>query len=153
MRRFRPIYGIALVAALLVAAWVAGQVGSSDFTRVSPDASGTVTIPIGDLGPDQVRFYRFLNSGNQEVKFFVGRDAGGTVQVAFDANELCYKLKRGYDYQDGWMVCRKCDKAFELERVNDGGGGCNPVPLAHRVEGDRLVLAEADILQGWRYFR
>jgi len=28
----------------------------------------------------QVRFYRFLNRGNQEVRFFVGRDAQGTVQ-------------------------------------------------------------------------
>ncbi len=51
------------------------------------------------------------------------------------------------------MTCNKCDKSFRVSGVNDGSGGCMPVPLAHTVAGDQLVLAEADILAGWRYFR
>lgn len=158
MRRFRPIYGILFVAAFVVAVVLAdwaieGGHGYAGFVLVQPDASGVVRIEVGDLAPYEVRFYRFLNRGNQEVKFFVGRDQGGTLQVAFDANEICYKSKRGYAASDGWMVCRKCDKAFRLAEVNDGGGGCKPIPLAHRTVGATLVLAEADILQGWRYFR
>jgi Predicted membrane protein len=50
-------------------------------------------------------------------------------------------------------VCNKCDKSFRLAEVNAGGGGCKPVPLEHRVSGDELVIAEADILEGWRLFR
>jgi uncharacterized membrane protein len=51
------------------------------------------------------------------------------------------------------MVDNKCDTAVRLATINAGGGGCKPVPLAHRVEGDTLVLTEPDLLAGWRLFR
>jgi uncharacterized membrane protein len=73
--------------------------------------------------------------------------------VGFDANEICFKRKRGYQHDDDWLVCRVCDKSFRLSEVNSGAGGCAPVPLRHQVEGDQVVLAEADILEGWRLFR
>jgi len=156
MRKFRPLHGILLVAALLVAYLgldsVLGRHGR-DFVRVSPAASGQVDIPVGDLKPDQVRFYRFLNAGNQEVKFFVGRDEAGGIQVAFDAAETDYKRRRGFRSDGAWMVNNKCDTAIRLVEVNDGRGGCAPIPLRHRLVGDELILAENDILEGWRYFR
>jgi uncharacterized membrane protein len=156
--RFRPLHAALLVLAFSGAVLAAdflleGGFARADYARVAPDARGTVRIAVADLAPGQVRFYRYLNTGNQEVKFFVGRDEGGHVQVAFDANEICFKRKRGYSYADGWLTCRVCDKAFRLAEVNAGGGGCKPVPIAHRLEGDELVLADADILQGWRFFR
>jgi uncharacterized membrane protein len=158
MRRFRPIHGVFVVlvfmATILGANW-ALQGHAKDFERVSPDRSGIVRIPVGDLKPLQVRFYRFLNSGNQEVKFFVARDNGGDVQVAFDASEVCAKFKgrAGFRKEGEWVACNKCDKSFRISEVNAGGGGCKPVPLAHRVEGGTLVIAQADILTGWRLFR
>lgn len=156
MRRFRPVHGIILVALFMAAFLYADRVlegDRSDYQRVSPDTQGMVRIDVADLKPGQVRFFRFLNTGNQEVKFFVGRDKTGTIQTAFDANEICFKRKRGYDRQGEWLVCRVCDKAFRLSEVNADRGGCAPVALKHRVEGDQLVLAERDILEGWRYFR
>jgi uncharacterized membrane protein len=159
MSRFRPVHGLVLVCLLVlpVVGWaLARELFPERFTghqRVTPDQRGEVRLDLAGLGRGEVRFFRYLNPGNQEVRFFVGRDEAGVVQVAFDANELCYKTKRGYQYQDGWLVCRKCDKAFRLAEVNAGTGGCQPVPLAHRLEGDTLVLAEDDILAGWRYFR
>lgn len=156
MRRFKPIHGVFLVlvfvAAVLAADFVLeGRRG--DFERVAPDQSGMVRIDLEGLEPLQVRFFHFLNTGNQEVRFLAGRDAAGHLQVAFDANELCFKAKRGYRSEGEWLVCNKCDKSFRLAEANAGGGGCNPVPLRHRVEGDELVIAEADILGGWRLFR
>ena len=158
MKRLRPFHAILLVLAfagtvLLADYTMEGGFSHSGFERVSPDGQGLVVIDVGDLAPRSARFYRFLNSGNQEVKFFVGRDAEEHVQVAFDANEICYKTKRGYTHQGDWMICNKCDKSFRLTEVNDGGGGCKPVPVVHRLDGDRLILTESDILAGWRYFR
>lgn len=158
MKRFRPLYGVLLVLAfvgLVVVgdyAWE-GRLTGPGHERVSPDANGVVRISLAGLDTGEVSFYRFLNAANQEVKFFVGRDSDGVVQVAFDANELCYKLKRGYRHEGDWVTCNKCDKSFRLNEVNAGGGGCKPIPLHHRVEGEQLVLVERDILEGWRYFR
>ena len=157
-RRFRPVHGLLLVPVFVAAVWatntaIEGGFSGSGYELVQPDASGQVTLDVSGLQPNQVRFFRFLNRGNQEVRFFVGRDAEGTIEVAYDASEICYKRKRGFAHQDGWMVCRVCDKSFRLEETNAGGGGCRPIPLVHRVQGGTVVLAEADILGGWRYFR
>nr|MDP9121912.1 DUF2318 domain-containing protein [Acidobacteriota bacterium] len=158
MSRFKPSHGILLVllfVGVVVAAELAldGRLGAAGYQQVLPDANGTVKIELAGLKPRQVRFFRFLNRGNQEVKFFVGRDAAGQIQVAFDADETCAKAKRGFRHEGEWVVCNKCDKSFRLAEVSAGNGGCWPVPLAHRVEGDVLLLAEADVLKGWRYFR
>lgn len=154
----KPIHAFALVlvfAAGVLAADFALEGGFSygAYERVAPERDGSLRIDIAGLEANQVRFFRFLNTGNQEVKFFIGRDSDEHVQVGFDANEMCYKLKRGYSAAEGWLTCRKCDKSFELAAVNAGGGGCKPVPLQHRVVGDEVHLTEAQILQGWRFFR
>ena len=154
----RPALGILAVIAF------AGLVIASDYAmdrgfekggleRVGPDAQRQVRIEVGDLEVNSVRFYRFLNEGNQEVKFFVGRDAAGEIHAAFDANEICFKKQRGYTAQGDWLVCNWCDKSFRLAEVNQGGGGCRPVPLTHRLEGEAVILDETDILAGWRFFR
>ncbi len=158
MPKLRPIHAAAIV--LLFGALVAiadyaldGGFRQAGYLRVTPERDGRVVLGVADLEVGNARFYRFLNSGNQEVKFFVARDLHGEIQVAFDANEICYKTKRGYSHQGEWVVCNKCDKAFRVAGLNDGGGGCKPVPLAHEVVDDQLILLERDVLAGWRFFR
>jgi uncharacterized membrane protein len=155
--RVRPLHLIVLVLAVggvvvLADHALRGGFSAADYERVAPGRDGTVVIDVSALGPSQVRFFHFLNSANQEVRFFVGRDPGGAVLAAFDANDLCAKTKRGYRHEGEWLVCNKCDKAFRLAEVNAGHGGCSPVPVVHRVDGGRVILTEADILKGWRYF-
>lgn len=158
MKRFEPLHGFLIVvlfvgAVLGVDFATSGGFGYADFERVTPDDQGLVRIDISELQPRQVRFFRFLNTGNQEVKFFVGRDAEGEVHVAFDASVTDYKRKRGFRHEGDWMVNNKCDTAVRLAEVNAGGGGCKPVVLEHRLENESVVLTETDILSGWRYFR
>lgn len=157
MKRIKPVQAFTLVLAALcllwgVEYWVSERQHQGEFVRVAPDNRGEVRIAVAEIAPRQVRFYRFLNSGNQEVKFFIGRDPLGHLQVAFDANETCAKGKRGYRPDGEWVVCNKCDKAFRLAEVNAGGGGCKPVPLEFQEEGTEVRLAEANILKGWRLF-
>lgn len=155
-RRFRPIHGVLLVVALMAAVLGAELLLSKNrnrYQRVAPDPQGRVVIEIGDLAPLEVRHFRFLNAGNQEVKFFVGRDESGVLQVAFDASENDFKMKRGFRADGAWIVNNKCETSIRLAEVNRQPSGCSPVPLPFRAEGDRLVLAENDVLGGWRYFR
>ena len=151
--RFRPIHGLLIVPVFVVAVFLlAGGFGLGKHQRVSPDENGVVRLDISGLEPSQVRFYRFLNRGNQEVKFLVGRDRLGVVQVGFDASESHARVGRGFRSEGDWIVDNKCDTASHLEEVNRGGGGCRPVPLEHRVVGRQVVLQEQDILRGWRLF-
>ncbi|MBV8199519.1 MAG: DUF2318 domain-containing protein [Acidobacteria bacterium] len=155
--RFKPIHGVLAVilfTGIVVVADLAleGRFGRPPYERVAAGSDGAVRISLAGLGPQQVRFYHFLNPSNQEVWFFVGRDASGQVQVAFDASEVCAKGKRGFRHEAEWMVCNKCDKSFRLAEVNAGGGGCKPVPLRYQLAGGELLIAQADILMGWRLF-
>jgi len=157
MRRFKPVHGVLIVLAVLGVIWGAEvasekRLNSSGFQPVRPDGGGQVRIDVADLKPQEVRFFQFLNSGNQEVHFFVGRDKEGVLQVAFDASETCAKYKRGFRHEGEWIVCNKCDKAFRLTTINSGVEGCPPIPVHHQVAGSELVLAESDILRGWRLF-
>ena len=153
MKRFKPIHGILFVPIFVAAVVYASQNHSGpSFQRVSPDRNGLVQIDVSDLAKEQVRYYRFLNRGNQEVKFLIGRDDLGTIQVGFDASETHAKLGRGFKSDGDWIIDNKCGTASRLEEINDGGGGCRPVPLKHRVVGQQVVLKEDDILQGWRLF-
>lgn len=156
MRRFRPVHAVLLVVLLMAATLAAQQwlaSGRAATTRVGPDARGLVRIDAADLAPSSVRYYRFLNAGNQEVRFFVGRDPAGELVVAFDASENDFKRKRGFRHEGDWLVNNKCDTATRLSEVNSGRSGCAPAPLAFRVEGTTVVLTENDILGGWRFFR
>ncbi len=157
MRRFKPVHGALIVLAILGVIWGAevaleGRLNSSALQRVSPDRGGQVRIDVASLKPQEVRFFQFLNSGNQEVHFFVGRDRAGQIQVAFDASETCAKYKRGFRHEGEWIVCNKCDKAFHLTEINSGAEGCPPIPVQHQLAGSDLVIAETDILRGWRLF-
>jgi uncharacterized membrane protein len=155
MARLRPIHAIFVVAffigAVLLADWALDARRRAGSIPVRP-TNGTVRVDVATLAPGQVRFYDFLNPGNQEVRFLVGRDKAGELQVAFDAAENDFKRKLGFRQEGGWLVNNKCDTALRLEEVNAGTSGCRPTPLKHRVEGQTVVLAEADVLAGWRYF-
>ncbi len=158
MAKLRPSYALLIILAIFGTVLAAdyaldGGFGRESYIRVQPDKQGLETVDLGGLDSGQARFYRFLNWGNQEVRFFTAVDAAGELHVAFDANEACYKLKRGYRLEGGWMVCNKCDKAFETATINAGGGGCSPVPIPFQRSGNTLTMQESDILAGWRFFR
>ena len=158
MGKFRPIHGIILVVLFLAGVLFAdfaldGGARRANQERVQPDRQGLVRIDVSSLKSPDVRFFHFINAGNQEVEFFVARDPSGELQVAFDANEVCYKKRRGYRPEGEWVVCNACDKAFRVAEINSGGGGCKPVPLEFQVAGGELLLREDDVLRGWRYFR
>jgi uncharacterized membrane protein len=158
MARLRPVHGLLVVlffmGAVLAADWaLEGGFDRSDFERVAPDAEGNVRVEVAGLQPSQVRFFQFLNSGNQEVRFFVARDSTGALQVAFDASENDFKRKLGFRHEGDWLVNNKCETSLRLEEVNAGTSGCRPAPLKHRLEGQTLVMTEGEILEGWRLFR
>jgi len=154
--KFRPLHGVLLVLGILAAilgSQIVLSANQNRYLRVGPDASGRVVLDVSDLAPLEVRFYRFLNSGNQEVKFFVARDPAGGIQAAFDASDNDFKLGRGFRADGAWIVNNKCQTSIRLSEVNDHPSGCSPVPVPFRLDGERVVLTENDILMGWRYFR
>jgi FTR1 family protein len=130
------------VALLLVLAvhFVATERGK----RLSPSqpvtlVAGEARIP-ADLNDGDLRRYEIAVHGNL-VRFFAFR-VGAEVRTAFDACQICGT--EGYNLVGGQLLCLHCDAAISPSTVGREGG-CNPIPLPSRREGDSVFLRESDL--------
>lgn len=143
------IFGVLIIGA--IAGWlVLGQGASDGLATVKAD-NGFVNINISDVDNGQAHYFKFATSKG-DIKFFVVKSVDGVMRAAFDACDVCYREKKGYHQEGDFMVCNNCGQQFRTDLVNEVKGGCNPAPLARRVDKGNLVIAQADILKGGWYF-
>ena len=121
-------------------------------TAVEPGADGQIRIPLSSFEGTALRRFQ-ATVGGQAVRFIAVPiepvAKGGRIATAFDACLLCGP--RGY-YQDGPNItCLHCGSVIYPPSIGQTGG-CNPIPLASRVEGSDLVLAASDLAAGAHYF-
>ena len=119
--------------------------------KVSPK-NGEVRLPLKDLADGKARHYVYA-SGTTEIPFFVVQSSDGVARAAFDACDVCYPARKGYSQDGAYMICNNCGQRFHVSRINEIKGGCNPAPLARRVDGSELVIRTADLDTGAAYFQ
>jgi high-affinity iron transporter len=49
------------------------------------------------------------------------------------------------------VICKNCASPINLQSVGMAGG-CNPIPLKAQVTDDAVIVSEADVAAGRRYF-
>ena len=94
--------------------------------------------------------HRFaIDVGGTEVRLIAILDSSDTVRVGLDACAICGH--QGY-YQDGKnVICRNCGAVIYIPTVGLAGG-CNPIHIDYRVEGDSLRITAAALAEAARYF-
>jgi uncharacterized membrane protein len=117
-------------------------VASGDVIRI-PAASVTKTAT----------FFK-VEAGGTLVPFFAVRDAMGAAVVALDACNVCAHARRGYGQRGNEMVCNNCGMTFPVDSLAKmgGEGGCHPITVASRVDGDSVVVDRASLAAGARWF-
>lgn len=110
---------------------------------------GKVRIPAASLSDSAL--HRFsIQSNGVTIRMIAIRRADRTVATAFDACQICGS--QGY-YQKGLnVICKNCASAINIPTIGTQGG-CNPIPLDSRVEGDSVVIDAAKLFAGSRFFR
>ena len=99
-------------------------------------AEGDLRLPI--VGLDDGHLHRFGVPIDGTVVRFIVMKSRGTVVPTFDACVVCGA--HGYVERQGRLVCLAC--AADINTATLGtGGGCNPIPLRHRIEAGQLVIA------------
>ena len=152
------IGGLILVAAVangMTAGWF------GDIFRKSPaetakaagvlDTEETVKIPLATLDSGKAIFLE-ADLGGRQVHYFALKSSDGVYRAAYDTCDVCFKANRGYRQEGDLMVCNNCGQKFPSVRVNEVKGGCNPAPLARKVEGGNLVIRKSDIEAGGHFF-
>jgi len=114
-------------------------------------ADDTVKIPVKDVS-DSAKYFKFDADG-VTVKYFAIKAPDGTIRTALDACDVCFPEKKGYKQSGEFMVCVNCGMKFHVSRVGLVKGGCNPHPVASKIEGDQVVISKAELAQGVKYFK
>jgi len=110
--------------------------------------NGEVQIPTAELTDHKLHRYSLSVDGT-EVRIIAILDASDTVRAALDACAICGS--QGY-YQDGKnVICRNCGAAVYVPTIGLAGG-CNPIHLDYRVEGDAIRIAASALTGVTKYF-
>lgn len=115
-------------------------------------ADADIRIPISDLSSGKAKFFDYNTAGNKAVRFFAVRSSDGVYRAAMDACDTCFHAKKGYKQEGDEMVCNNCGLKFPTSKINEVHGGCNPVGVPCKVEGDTLVIKASELESRNRYF-
>ena len=148
------VVGSCAAATVFILALTAEFIYAKSATELSPATplevvDGRARIPVSVFSDGNLHRFTLQNDG-VNIRMIVIRRPDQSLATALDACEICGS--QGY-YQDGAnVICKNCASAIFVPTIGIAGG-CNPVPLASRVEGDMLVVEAGDLIAGGRYFR
>lgn len=155
---------ILLLGGLVLAAGIAKVSGAGwfgDVFKKSPaetaksagvvETASVVKIPLKALDSGKALFLE-ADLGGRQIHYFALKSSDGVYRAAYDACDVCFRANRGYRQEGDLMVCNQCGQTFPSVKVNEIKGGCNPAPLARRIDGEHLVITKGDLAAGGSYF-
>ena len=145
-RRWMFAAGLGFVAVMLTFAadFVYARVSAAPPAAQLVQVQGnTVHIPTADVSDGSLHFYRVDLNGTS-LRFMILRKADGSWGTALDACQICGWS--GYRVDGSNLICRNCASAIYSPTIGQPGG-CNPVGVPSRVEGQDLVMDLSAISQ------
>jgi high-affinity iron transporter len=110
--------------------------------------NGQASIPLSQIADGDLHRFGARENGT-EVRFWLYQKPDGKIATVFDACEICGPV--GFYKGPNGVVCKNCAAPINGQSVGMAGG-CNPIPLKASVTGDAVIIAEADVAAGTRYF-
>ena len=148
--KYGVLVGLSLLA-LVTAAFGFAFPGMCKFDSVKP-VNGVVTVPVAKVSDGSAHYFR-LADGGKDLKFFIVKGGDGVIHTAFDACDVCFKEKKGYEQAGDKMQCKNCNQKFAIARIGAAsGGGCNPSHLPSKVDAKNVTISVADLKAGGRFF-
>jgi uncharacterized membrane protein len=137
------VIGITLVITLSLASTIYATAAAAyrpQPAEVAPRAN-QVHIPTASL--EVGRLHKFLYyAPTATVRFIVIKRDEDDFAVALDACGICPPA--GYHQEGDTIICDNCNAPINLDTIGMPGG-CNPIPLAARLDGGDLVINLGDL--------
>ena len=109
---------------------------------VVPNREGIIAIPISKIDDGKMHFFSYDNKG-RETRFFILKSGQEDYRAGLDACPICGPDK-GYYLQGQNVICRNCEAPIYIPTIGQKGG-CNPIPLPFRREGQNLNVEVSDL--------
>jgi uncharacterized membrane protein len=114
--------------------------------------NGTVTVPLSKVNDGSAHKFKF-EDGGKTLTFFLVKGSDGNLHAAFDACDVCFQEKKGYEQKGNAMLCRNCGKKFAINMIGSANnGGCNPSHLDFSVQGNSIIIKSASLQSGAKFF-
>lgn len=106
-------------------------------------SAGKVSVNVDGMQPGDLRRYSATLNG-KPVRFLIYKKPNGKLVTVMDACEICGGI--GYYNGSQGLTCKNCNAPVNGQTVGEGGG-CNPIPLASKIDGTTVTLSESDVAQ------
>lgn len=111
--------------------------------------NGQITIPLAEVSDGGLHRYAAGENGTT-VRFWLYQKPDGKIATVLDACEICGPV--GFYKSSTGVICKNCVAPINAQSVGMAGG-CNPIPLKATVTADAVIISEADVAGGSRYFQ
>ncbi len=105
-------------------------------------------IPVAELADKKLHRYE-VSTGGVDVRLVAILDSSDTVRAALDACLICGT--QGYRQDGKNVLCQNCAAAIYIPTIG-AAGGCNPIRIDYRVEGETLIIAESALSAATKVF-
>lgn len=112
--------------------------------------NGEIFIPIEQVLDGHLHRFTWVNDRGKEIRFIIVQKRGTNLGVGFDACEVCGDA--GYYERKNEIVCSRCDVVMNKSTIGLKGG-CNPIPLASRIEDGQVIIRTSDVNKEEKRFR
>jgi len=126
-----------IVILALTADFIYARANSALPTVTPLSVQGTdVRVPIASVKDGDMHLFSADLGGGKIVRFMIIKKPSGW-GTALDACRICGA--EGYRQDGQNVICRHCGSAIYVPTIGEAGG-CNPIGVPSRVDGDSLVL-------------
>ncbi len=151
---------VALLAVVVLIASAAAFFFTGKNTVVEPAQAAVAptsgdagaSIPLSSLQDGQAKFFKYDDGKGVAVRYFAVKGTDGRIHTAFDACDSCWPEGKGYKQNEDRMVCQNCRMVFDINKIGEVHGGCNPSPLKAEVTGDKVFISYKDLSDGRHFF-
>lgn len=103
--------------------------------------NGNIMIPVESVSDGKLYRFSFTDE-DTVVRFLIVYKGSGIYGVGLDACEFCGVA--GYRQEKENVICNRCSAAINKATIGFPGG-CNPIPLKYRNDGNFVVIPTEEI--------
>jgi uncharacterized membrane protein len=147
----RSLGALALLSITMITAQFVYSAGSTPNTPPEQifNTGQQVRIPVSRVDDGRLHRFAYTASSGGTVRFIMMRLDSGRIGVALDACQICGD--KGYYQQGQQIICRNCTAAINPASIGQSGG-CNPIELTAKQDGQEIIIEPAELDASARFF-
>jgi FTR1 family protein len=147
----RSLGALALLSITMITAQFVYSAGTTPTTPPEQTfkAGEQVSLPVSRVDDGKLHHFSYMTAEGATVRFILIKLDSGKIGVALDACEICGD--KGYYQQGQQIICRNCTAAINPASIGQSGG-CNPIELNAKQDGQGIIIQPADLDASARFF-